>query len=166
MTRLIRPLDPVTDRAAVEDLFLRSSDYVCIERGQDPTPALTDEFFTDTVPGGTLADALKLGLFTGDGLQGIADTGFGFPEPGDAYLGLMQLASDARSHGLGSAFLAHIEAAARARGASRLYLAVLHVNPRGRAFWERHGFTVALPDRTVTLGLRSHLADRMVKPLT
>jgi GNAT superfamily N-acetyltransferase len=165
MTHVIRSLDPVTDRDAVDDLFRRSADYVRLERGQDPTPALTDEFFAETVPGGTLADALKLGLFIGPVLQGIADTGFGFPEPGDAYLGLMQFASDARRRGLGSAFLAHIEAAARTRSCPSLFLAVLHANPRGRAFWERHGFTLALPDRTVTLGALTHLADRMVKPL-
>ncbi len=165
MTPLIRPLDPVADRNAVDDLFHRSADYVRLERGQDPTPALSDEFFTDTVPGGSLADALKLGLFAGPVLQGIADTGFGFPEPRDAYLGLMQFASDARGRGLGQILLTHIENVARARAAPRLFIAVLHANPRGRAFWERHGFTLALADRSVTLGLRTHLADRMVKQL-
>jgi GNAT superfamily N-acetyltransferase len=166
VTPVIRPLDPVTGRAAVDDLFRRSADYVRLERGQQPTPALTDEFFTDTVPGGNLAEALKLGLLTGPLLQGIADTGFGFPEPGDAFLGLMQFATDARGQGLGAAFLRDIEDRARGRGAPRLYIAVLHANPRGRAFWERQGFTLALADRPVTLGLRSHIADRMVKPLT
>jgi GNAT superfamily N-acetyltransferase len=165
MTPAIRLLDPVHDRAAVDDLFRRSADYVRLERGQEPDTALTDEFFTDTVPGGTLAEALKLGLFIGDGLQGIADVGFGFPEPGDAYLGLMQFAKDVRGQGLGAAFLRDIEQRARIRGAPRLYIAVLHANPRGRAFWDRHGFTVAVPDRTVTLGTLTHLADRMVKPL-
>ncbi len=90
MTPVIRLLDLVRDRAAVDDLFRRSADYVHLERGQGPTPALTDEFFTDTVPGGSLSDALKLGLFMGTDLQGIADVGFGYPETGDAYLGLMQ----------------------------------------------------------------------------
>jgi GNAT superfamily N-acetyltransferase len=165
MTPVIRLLDPVHHRAAVDDLFRRSADYVRLERGQEPTPALTDEFFTDTVPGGSLSDALKLGLFVGTDLQGIADVGFGFPEPGDAYLGLMQVAADARGQGLGAAFLRDIEDRARFRRSPRLYIAVLHANPRGRAFWERQGFTLALADRPVTLGLRSHLADRMVKPL-
>jgi GNAT superfamily N-acetyltransferase len=165
MMHLIRALDPVADRTVVENLFLRSADYVRLERGQDPTPDLTDEFFTDTVPGESLSDALKLGLFVGHALQGIADVGFGFPEGGDAYLGLLQFATDARGRGLGSAFLREIEDRARARRAPRLYVAVLHANPRGRAFWERNGFTLALPDRTVTLGQHTQLADRMVKPL-
>jgi GNAT superfamily N-acetyltransferase len=165
MSPVIRPLDPLNDRAAVEGLFSRSADYVRLERGQDPTPALTDEFFTDTVPGGSVADALKLGLFTGPVLQGIADVSFGFPEPGDAFLGLMQFASDARGQGHGATFLRDIEGRVRARDAPRLFIAVLHANPRGRAFWDRQGFTLALADRPVTLGSRSHLADRMVKPL-
>mgnify|MGYP003547309992 FL=1 len=165
MTPVIRPLDPVHDRDAVDDLFRRSADYVRLERGQEPTPALAVEVFTDTVPGGILSEALKLGLFTGTLLQGIADVGFGYPAPGDAYLGLMLFATGARGRGHGATFLHVIEDRARARGAPRLYVAVLHANPRGRAFWEREGFTLAVADRPVTLGLRSHLADRMVKPL-
>lgn len=166
MTPAIRTLDPGHDRTAVGDLFRRSADYVRLERGQEPTQALTDEFFAGTVPGGSLSGALKLGLFAGTDLQGIADVGFGYPEPGDAYLGLIQVAADARGQGLGAAFLRNIEDRARARGAPRLYIAVLHANPRGRAFWDREGFTLALAGRPVTLGLRSHLADRMVKPLS
>lgn len=165
MIRRIRQLDPVTDRAAVDDLFRRSADYVRLERGQEPDAALTDEFFGDTVPGGTLGEALKLGLFTGRGLQGVADLGFGYPEPGDAFMGLMQFAADARGQGHGSAFLRDIEDRARSRGARRLFIAVLHGNPRGRAFWERYGFTLALADCTVTLGSLTQLADRMVKTL-
>ncbi len=161
----IRRLDSDRDRALVDELFARSADYVDLERGEAPSPALTDEFFFETVPDGTLDDALKLGLFEGGRIVGIADVGFGFPEAGDAYLGLMQLAGDARGRGLGAAFLAHVETACRARGASRLYLAVLSANPKGRAFWDRAGFTVALPARPHRMGNRDHFVTRMVKPL-
>jgi GNAT superfamily N-acetyltransferase len=126
---------------------------------------VTEEFFADTVPGGSLDEALKLGLFSGGRLLGIADVGFGFPEPGDAYLGLMQFAAEARGRGLGALFLRHIEDAARARGAPRLYLAVLHQNPRGQAFWERSGFTVAIAQKPARLGRKDHIVSRMMKPL-
>ena len=166
MTHRIRPLDALADREAVADLFRRSADYVELERGEGPTDALADEFFADAVPGAAPEDQLKLGLFAGGGrLLGLADMGFGYPEAGDAYLGLLQLDAAARGQGLGARFLRHLEAEARARGALRLFITVLHANPRGRAFWEREGFTVETETRMVTLGAKTQAATRMVKPL-
>ncbi len=72
--------------------------------------------------------------------MGVAELSFGFPAPGDAYLGLQILAPEARGRGIGRALLAEVEARARAAGAEVLYLAVLAENPRGRAFWLREGF--------------------------
>lgn len=165
MTR-IRNLDPVADREVVADLFARAADHVWLERGEAPDAALANKFFTDAPPGADPAQSLRLGLVQApDGLAGIAEVGFGYPEPGDAYLGRMLLAPDQRGQGQGRAFLAHVEAAARAAGARRLFIAVLHANPRARAFWEDKGFAVALDNRPTTLGRKTHLATRMVKPL-
>jgi GNAT superfamily N-acetyltransferase len=71
-------------------------------------------------------------------LAGVTELAFGFPEPGDPYLGLMILAPEARSQGFGRVLLAEVER--RARPAPHLYLGVLDANPRGRAFWESNGF--------------------------
>ena len=48
MAAVIRSLDPDKDRAAVARLFDAAADYIRIERGAAPGPAVTDEFFTDT----------------------------------------------------------------------------------------------------------------------
>ncbi|MDH3264497.1 MAG: GNAT family N-acetyltransferase [Paracoccaceae bacterium] len=166
MTAAIRPLCPGADRAAVADLFRRSADYVRLERDEEPDDALADEFFADAVPGGRPQAQVKLGLFDAEGrLLGLADMGLGYPEPAGAFLGLLQLAAEARGQGLGRAFLRHLAAEARARGARRLFIAVLHANPRGRAFWEREGFAVETETRMVTLGTKTQPANRMVKPL-
>jgi GNAT superfamily N-acetyltransferase len=88
---------------------------------------------------------------------------YGFPEPGDAYLGLMILGPWAQGAGHGKAFLAHAETLARKRHAPRLFLAVLDVNPRGRAFWEREGFKgTGLTRKDAITG---HLIERLVKTL-
>jgi GNAT superfamily N-acetyltransferase len=96
-------------------------------------------------------------------LSGVAELSFGFPQAGDAYLGLMLLGPWAQGRGLGRALLAEVEARARARGAPRLYLAVLEANPRGRAFWAREGFTAT--GRTGTDAATGHVLHRLVKPL-
>lgn len=166
MTHYIRALHPTTDRGSVTQLMRDVTDYIRVERGEDPTPALTDEFFTDAPPGIDPATSARLGLFRASGrLIGIADLSFGYPARGDAFLGLILIAPDARGGGLGHAFVAHIEAAARARGATYLYLAALDANDRGRAFWRREGFGVRIPFRKVTLGPKTQFASRLGKAL-
>jgi GNAT superfamily N-acetyltransferase len=161
----ILPLDPSTDRALVMDLLVRSADYVILERGEPPSEAVVAEFFDDVMPGCDLSMMRKLGLFDSAGrIAGVIDMGFGFPGPGDAYLGLMQLAEDQRGTGLGRFALREVERIAREGGAVRLYLAVLEGNPRGRTFWEREGFT-ASKEVIARLGMKEHRATRMVKVL-
>jgi GNAT superfamily N-acetyltransferase len=161
----IRPLDPATDLSAVVALYRKAADYVLLETGQDPTDDLAAEFFTDAPPGGDPADGLKLGLYVEGQLAGIADLAFGWPEARDAYLGLMILRPDARGQGFGATFLRHIEAAARTRGAPRLYLAVLDENPRGMAFWQREGFAICKTFPPARIGQRDHIRHRMTKRL-
>ncbi|WP_284163412.1 GNAT family N-acetyltransferase [Frigidibacter sp. SD6-1] len=162
---LIRPLDPVTDRVRVDRFFLDAADYVRLERGADPDTEVTEEYFTDHPPGTDPATSYRVGLFEQDQLAGLADLAFGYPEATDAFLGLMMFTPAARGRGLGQAFLRHLETEARRRGATQIYIAVLDANPRGRAFWEREGFRLALANRPVTLGRKTQIAHRMVKQL-
>lgn len=163
---IIRALHPVQDRARVDAFFQDARDYITIERGEAPGPEVTEEFFTDTPPGCDPDASLRIGLFDGTRLIALAETGFGFPEPDDAYLGLMVVTPAARGRGAGPRLLRHIEAEARARRCKALYLAVLDANPRGRAFWEREGFATILTDRPVTLGTKTQMARRMGKALS
>ncbi|TNC50130.1 GNAT family N-acetyltransferase [Rubellimicrobium rubrum] len=162
---MIRPLHPGTDQDAVLDLYARASDYLDLESGRVPTLAMVEEFFSDAPPGGNPSKSLKLGLFNEERLLGLADLAFGYPNPTDAYLGLMMLAADARGRGLGRIFLRHVEAAARERGAVRLLLAVLEANPRGRAFWEVQGFGAPKVFAATRIGERTHVRIRLEKPL-
>lgn len=162
---IIRTLHPLEDRARVDAFFQEATDYVTVERGEAPGPEVTAEFFDDTPPGCDPAASLRLGLFDEDRLIALAETGFGFPEQDDAYLGLMVVTPAARGRGAGPRLLRHIEGAARNRRCKALYLAVLDANPRGRAFWEREGFVTVLTDRPVTLGTKTQMARRMGKTL-
>lgn len=138
---LIRPLSPGPDTDLVEALYAEAADYWLLADRATPDRAKAEAFFTDGPPGADAAAAHRLGLFIAGRLSGVAELSFGFPEAGDGYLGLMILAPRLRGMGHGHRFLAAIEARARRAGAPRLYLAVLEANPRGRAFWEREGFT-------------------------
>ena len=152
---LIRPLDPKTDRGFGDGFFAGSADYIRLERGEDPGPAVTDEFFYDTPPGCNARANLRVGLLAGEQLMALADLSFGYPSATDAYIGLMLVDPAARGLGAGYVLLRHLERTARGRGCSGLYLGVLDANPRGRAFWEREGFTLALANRPIILGRKT-----------
>lgn len=162
---IIRTLTLDADLAAVADLKRRAADYIRLETGADPTPDMAQEFFTDAPPGGDPSQSLKLGLFVGPRLQAIADVAFGWPEAGDAFIGLMLVAAECRGQGHGPRLLRHIEHVARARGAPRLLLAVLDENPQGRRFWEREGFCHSLTLPAARMGEAWHIRHRLQKRL-
>ncbi len=112
----LRKLEPGKHGRLVARLFVAASDYVQMTEGGTPGPAQAAGFFKGAPPGGDLAQSVKVGLFDGAALLGIADLAFGYPEPGDAYIGLMLFAPAARGQGLGKALLALLEEEARARG--------------------------------------------------
>lgn len=158
---MIRPLFPETDRAAVAAFLQEAADYWILADGTPPGPQAADDFFTDCPPGCDPAASHRLGLFRDGRLSGLAELSFGFPAPGDAYLGLMILAPRIRGQGHGARLLAHVETLARAMQAPTLYLGVIAANPKGRAFWERHGFVPT----GVTRQDDRNITHRLAKPL-
>ena len=159
---LIRPLDPAADLPLVAGFYAEAPDYWLLAEGVLPGPEKAREFFTDCPPGCDPAASRRLGLFLDDRLSGLAELSFGFPDAGDAYLGLLILGPWAQGGGYGAAFLAHVEALARQAGCPRLYLGVLDRNPRGRAFWLREGFQPTAVSRVTDQG---DTVRRMMKRL-
>lgn len=159
----IRPLDPQADLALVRAFYEQAPDYWLLAEGAVDPPRQAAEFFADCPPGCDPAASARLGLFLSERLSGLAELSFDYPMPGDAFLGLMVLGPWAQGQGHGQTFLAHVERLARARAAPTLYLAVLEANPRGRAFWTRHGFAPTGVSRHDAA--TGHTIDRLAKPL-
>ena len=158
----IRKLTP-DEAPLVARFYADAPEYWLLAEGACEPDRQAQEFFTDCPPGCDPAESFRLGLVLEGRLSGVAELSFGFPEPSDAYLGLMLLGPWAQGVGHGKAFLANAEALARARGAKRICLAVLDINPRGRAFWEREGFEgTGLRGQNDASG---HWLERMARPL-
>lgn len=157
----IRPLDPVQDLAAVAAFLQEAADYWLLADGEAPGQQAAADFFTDAPPNCDPTQSHHLGLFHDGRLSGLAELSFGFPAAGDAYLGLMILAPRLRGMGHGPALLAEVETRARAAGAPTLYLGVIEANPKGRAFWDRHGFRPT----GVTRQDARNITHRLAKPL-
>ncbi|MEZ5911605.1 MAG: GNAT family N-acetyltransferase [Paracoccaceae bacterium] len=162
----IRPVLAGRDGELVNALFQRAAGFVRQEYGREPSDDEAKEFFADAPVGQHPEDGVKLGLFQENGvLAGIADLAFGFPDPDCGYIGLLLLDPAHRGNGLGQGFYTHLEKLARARGAARLYLAVLDENADGQRFWQRNGFARVLTLPPVTKGARRLVYHRMMKPL-
>ncbi|AXI45445.1 GNAT family N-acetyltransferase [Sulfitobacter sp. SK012] len=162
---MIRIVDPIDDLAAVAAFYADAPDYWVLADGVPPGPQKAAEFFTDTPPNCDPAESHHLGLFLEGRLSGLAELSFGFPEVGDAYLGLLMLGPWAQGVGHGRVMLNEVETRARSMGAPNLYLAVLAGNPRGRAFWDREGFADTGLGRDTVVGDRAERITRLVKPL-
>ncbi|APX17493.1 GNAT family N-acetyltransferase [Phaeobacter inhibens] len=161
----IRPMDSVAEIDLVATCYRDAPDYWLLVEGVLPGRDKAERFFTDGPPGCDPAQSYRLGLFLEGRLSGLAELSFGFPEPQDAYLGLMVLGPWAQGAGYGRRFLAHVEGLARERGAAQTFLAVVEANARGRAFWEREGFKPTGVSGKMQFGQCHHRLHRLVKPL-
>jgi hypothetical protein len=103
---LIRILDPA-EAPLVARFYAEAPDYWLLAEGTCEPERQAQEFFTDGPPGCDLALTHHLGLFLDDRLSGVAELSYGFPEPSDAYLGLMLLGPWAQGAGHGKALLDH-----------------------------------------------------------
>ena len=159
---LIRQLDP-SEAPLVGQFYREAPEYWLLAEGAFDPDLKAQEFFTDAPPACDPEQSHHLGLFLGPRLSGVVELSYGFPDPTDAYLGLMLIGPWAQCIGHGRTFLHHAETLARSRAAGRIYLAVLEANPRGRACWEREGFTP--PGRSVGDSDTGHCLHRLMKPL-
>ncbi|MGC3999804.1 MAG: GNAT family N-acetyltransferase [Anaeromyxobacter sp.] len=123
-------------------LFQGCADYVRMSEGREPSDAQLEDLFGNVPPGRSAADKAVFGVRRADGrLVGAVELLRAFPEPRDCFLGLQVLLPEVRGAGLGDRVFRAAEAWARGEGFTTLYLAVVAQNPRGRAFWERCGFS-------------------------
>jgi hypothetical protein len=102
---MIRHLAP-TETALVQQFYEAAPEYWQLAEGRCEPARQADEFFTDAPPGCDPAQSARLGLFLDGRLSGVAEVSFGFPNPGDAYLGVMVLGQWAQGAGHGARFLA------------------------------------------------------------
>lgn len=140
MTLPIVRLTWPNDVARLQHLLDRCSDYYELHEGW-PTPSDAGEYELIPVPSGfTQEDLFVFALDSGDALQAIIQLLRNYPRPGTWWVGLLVVAPEMRSRGIGSALVRHAIEAAAADGATTMRLAVSVHNPRGETFWTAAGF--------------------------
>jgi ribosomal protein S18 acetylase RimI-like enzyme len=140
------------DAVRLQRLLERCSDYYELHEGwSTPADAGEYELTLDTKAPKT-ADLLVLGLEEESGreLDAAVQVLIDAPEPGTWWIGLLIVAPELRSRGLGSHLVRLTLAAAAEAGAGTMKLAVSLNNPRGQRFWENAGFRDAEKIYSVT----------------
>jgi GNAT superfamily N-acetyltransferase len=142
--------------------FETAADYVTLESGAAPTQKTVEDFFLERPPHLDADATWHFGAFDGGVLCGVIGTLMGFPDPDDAYIGLLVLSPSVRGRGIGPRLLNEATATVRAQGAIRQLVAVLEANPKGRAFWSREGFVL---ERTFAPSAYNHTRHRMTRSI-
>ena len=159
---IIRDLNDPDDRLALHDFYDRAQDYIILETGLVPSDDTIDELFQNAPPGGDPAECIRLGLFDDQGvIQGVCEQSFGYPNPDSSYLGLLILSPESRGSGYGPILFERMKNTAMDKNCSEVFVAVLAPNTRGRAFWDRMGFTYELSFDPITTGVATHVRHRL-----
>lgn len=128
------------DGPRLQDLLERCSDYYELHEAW-PTQPDTAEFEMSLRPGAPPDELLMLALEDDDGtLQGLVQLLRNYPKPGQWWIGLLVVAPEMRSRGIGAELLRQATEAAATAGATAILLGVSPKNPRGERFWEQAGF--------------------------
>lgn len=148
------------DADEITALYVRCTAFVELVEGRPPTPREGHELLAARPPEVAAEDKLTFGLFDQGALIGALDVLRGYPEPRTWYLGLLMLAPEARSRGLGATVYEAVRAWVAANGGDAIRLAVQAQNNAAQRFWERQGFVV-IGAATQATGSRENEVFRM-----
>ena len=130
------------DAVRVQRLLERCSDYYELHEGWS-TPADAGEYelaLDPRAPKTASLLVLALEAESNGELDALVQIFTDAPEPGMWWIGLLVVAPELRSRGIGSDLVRQTLAAAAEAGIATVKLAVSLRNPRGQRFWENAGF--------------------------
>jgi len=126
---------------AVQSLFEQCLDFMLLVDGHAADLQSIEEDFRFIPPGKAPEDKCVYGIYDQqNALVGLLDTLRGYPEEGTWWIGLLLLAPQVRSQGLGKKVVEAYAEYAQASGAQALMLGVVEDNERAYKFWSRMGF--------------------------
>ena len=132
------------DRADLMQFCRANPDYDILLTGEIPEPMTwVEDFLTDRPPEAFQpGPTYKLVVRGPDdaGIAAILDVTLGLIDPRVGHIGLFQVAQALHGTGLAPALYGALERWMSERGMEALRLGVLTTNPRGAAFWARHGY--------------------------
>lgn len=141
---LVRIATP-DDRAALKNFCRDNPDYDVLLTGEVPDPeAWVEDFLHDLPPASFNWSAthklIAVSAHEPHAIQAIMDVSEDMIAQGVGHIGLFQVAQALHATGYAHHLYEGLEAWLMKRGTDVLRLGVLDGNPRGLAFWTRHGY--------------------------
>lgn len=131
----------IEDTAILQTLYDRNRDFALLTYGQPFSITAAKDEFDDLPLGKTSEDIHVFGLFElKNSLVGAIFAVRGYPDKYTWWIGLMMLAPEYRSRGLGSSFYRTFEIWLFAKNIRQISLCVIKANQTGLKFWQKLGF--------------------------
>lgn len=146
--------------AELQELLERCTDFEILVTGHPPDAHAAADLLAEVPPDHPLRDKFVIGIWTQEGLTAAVDLLRDFPQPHVWYLGLLLVAPEARSSGLGERIVAALKTWITNHGGRAIRLVVQDQNPDALRFWTRHGF-VQVGTATQELMDRTHQVARL-----
>jgi GNAT superfamily N-acetyltransferase len=126
---------------AVQSLFEQCLDFMLLVDGHAADLQSIEEDFRFIPPGKAPEDKCVYGIYDQqNALVGLLDTLRGYPEEGTWWIGLLLLAPQVRSQGLGMKLVEAFTEYVRVCGGKAIMLGVVEENERAYQFWSKMGF--------------------------
>jgi len=136
---VFRPLGEA-EGPALQRLLERCADFELLMSGAPPTSEAAVELMEACPAGCPIEKKLVFGVERDGDLIGALDLLRDYPEAGDWYLGLLLLAPEERSSGLGAEIVEAVRSWIVTQKGRAIRLAVHDQNEAAARFWERMGF--------------------------
>jgi ribosomal protein S18 acetylase RimI-like enzyme len=129
------------DLQALQTLYEKCRDFMLLVDGHPAGENAAEEEFQDVPPGKSAADHFMFGIVDrSNALAGLLDVVRAYPEEATWWIGLLLLAPEIRSQGIGEKVLEGFADYVRTGGGKALMLGVVKENEGAYRFWSRMGF--------------------------
>jgi ribosomal protein S18 acetylase RimI-like enzyme len=158
------------DRPALAAFCQRNPEYDLFLTGQMPeADAWAEDFLTDLPPASfnwtTTHKLIARTHQDPDTIAAVLDVTEDMIAPGVGHISLFQVATALHGTGVAHALYQGLEDWLACRGMDVLRLGVLEGNPRGMAFWTRHGYLETRQRHGTAPSGKTHQSRVMYKPL-
>jgi ribosomal protein S18 acetylase RimI-like enzyme len=151
---------------SVQSLLDQCLDFMLLVDGHAADLKSTEEDFLFVPDGKSPEDKFVYGIFDPqNALVGLLDTLHGYPDESIWWIGLLLLAPQVRSQGLGQKLVEAFAEYALTSGAQALMLGVVEDNERAYKFWSKMGFEFVRQTEPQQFGEKTQRVSVMQKEL-
>lgn len=129
------------DSELIQELFDKCLDYMLLVDGRPAVDNSGSAAFTEIPPGSSLNDHFIFGILDQQNtLAGLLDAIQNYPDEHSWWIGLLLIAPESRSQGLGRLVVKGFEDFIRSGNGQVIMLGVVEENQRAYEFWKGMGF--------------------------